>query len=287
MAEGAETRCTCGIIMPISHVDDDHTEAHWAQVLEFITEAIERADMLPQPVWHNSDFDVIQAKILRNLFENEIIVCDISTRNPNVMLELGMRLTTKRPTIIIAEEGTKLPFDTSVISTEFYNPALKYSDIAAFVDKLAKILSVTRAAALAGTFHTYLEYFEFETVKPSSVSISGEEAIADRLDDMNAKLARMDGRIAAVHSLSLQNPAPSAAFERGHADARIDPAWNTADAIAHLQSAAIDPALVVGARVHHAKFGDGVITETDGHRIDANFDEVGSKRVLASFLKAI
>ena len=121
MSDATQPEAICGIIMPISHTDDNHTEAHWAAVLKFIMTAIERAGMTPQPVWTNADYDVIQAKILQNLFENEIVVCDVSTKNPNVMLELGMRLTTKRPTVIIAEEGTMLPFDTGIINTHFYS----------------------------------------------------------------------------------------------------------------------------------------------------------------------
>lgn len=90
----------CGIIMPISGSDDDHTEEHWMCVREVVGIAIKNAGFIPQPVWENDESDVIQTRILKNLYENEIVVCDISTRNPNVMLEFGMRLTTTKPTIV-------------------------------------------------------------------------------------------------------------------------------------------------------------------------------------------
>lgn len=280
---GTADQCTCGIIMPISHSDEDHTEAHWSAVLNFISEAIERAGMMPQPVWHNGDFDVIQAKILRNLFENEIIVCDVSTKNPNVMLELGMRLTTKRPTIIIAETGTKLPFDTSVIHTEFYNPALKYAEIAAFVSKLSDLLAGALASSRAGNYHAYLELFEFETVKPSSVTISGEEAIADRLDEMNSRLNRLDGRVATIASAEPSRRPGTDAFVQDLASYGAP----DANGITWDSPTYFNPDIKVDANVFHEKFGEGVVTGVERNQVQVAFTKAGSRRVLASFLKLL
>lgn len=276
MTDATKHKCTCGIIMPISHTDDHHTEAHWKAVLDVICEAIERAEMIAQPVWQNADFDVIQAKILRNLFENEIIICDVSTRNPNVMLELGMRLTTKRPTIIIAESGTKLPFDTSVINTEFYDPSLTYADIAAFVAKLTQILIDTRASSLAGTYHAYLEHFEFETVKPNSVTVSGEEAIAGRLDEMNIRLAKLDNRVSWLRHVGNTARHPATDVESGFPSLEA-PAREGKPPVTQSD-------LGVGMRVFHEKFGFGAVADVDGNKIEVDFDTVGSRRVLASFL---
>ena len=285
----AASNCVCGIIMPISYSDDHHTEAHWKGVLGFVEKAIGDAGMVAQPVWHNADFDVIQARILQNLFENEIVVCDVSTRNPNVMLELGMRLTTKKPTIIIAEAGTKLPFDTSVINTEFYDPSLKYNEIADFVAKLTKILIDTRAATIAGTYRAYLELFKFETVQPANVTVTGEVAIAERLEEMSARIARIS------HQIDEGRKGDDFAEAlRQRKFARIDPVVDALldaddrqlNAI-NLGDLNVNPDITIGSKIFHRKFGLGVVVEIDGNKLEAEFDGHGRKRVMHSFVRLL
>jgi hypothetical protein len=47
--------------------------------------------------------DVIHAQIIRNLEEMPHVVCDISSLNPNVMLELGIRTALNKPVIIVRD----------------------------------------------------------------------------------------------------------------------------------------------------------------------------------------
>ncbi|WP_143043403.1 hypothetical protein [Sphingopyxis sp. YR583] len=44
--------------------------------------------------------------------------------------------------------------------------------------------------------------------------------------------------------------------------------------------------LVLGQRVRHGKFGQGTITHIEGDRIEAEFDGLGAKRILETFLTA-
>jgi hypothetical protein len=282
MTDAIPTRSTCGIIMPISHTDDRHDEAHWAEVLNFITRAIEDAGMIAQPVWKNADYDVIQGKILKNIFDNDVIVCDVSTRNPNVMLELGMRLTTKRPTIIIAEEGTKLPFDTSIINTEFYDPNLKFSAITRFVGDLVKLLQETTQRMAGGTYHTFLESFTFETVRPSSISVSEGEAISGRLDEIASVVSQLNGKVRDLE------PRPrgigaglSALLGEGGATRPYDEMVAAAEASRMPPTPGFDS----GTRVWHEKYGAGTVAAVDGNKLEINFESAGQKRVLSSFVR--
>ncbi|WP_353118770.1 hypothetical protein [Myroides odoratus] len=52
---------------------------------------------------------------MNNIYNDEIVVCDVSSKNPNVMFELGLRLAFDKPTIIIKDEKTGYSFDTGVI----------------------------------------------------------------------------------------------------------------------------------------------------------------------------
>ena len=43
--------------------------------------------------------------------------------------------------------------------------------------------------------------------------------------------------------------------------------------------------LAIGIRVFHEKFGYGEIIDIDGNKLEVEFDQAGSKRVLDSFVK--
>lgn len=58
----------------------------------------------------------ITEQIFRHLFEDEVVIADVSGANPNVMYELGLRHTRNLLTIQIGEFG-QLPFDVGAVRT--------------------------------------------------------------------------------------------------------------------------------------------------------------------------
>jgi hypothetical protein len=87
MAEATE-KPVCGMVMPISAIDGC-TESHWGDVLEIITEAIEDAGFVANLVSNADDVGLIHKRIIQNLYDNPIVVCDVSGKNPNVMSNSG------------------------------------------------------------------------------------------------------------------------------------------------------------------------------------------------------
>ena len=132
----------CGIIMPIAPHPDYPTE-HWKDVLGILSEAIEETDFEPQLVSDDVAIGLIHDRIVKNIYTNEIIVCDVSSKNPNVMFELGLRLAFDKPTIIIKDETTGYSFDTGVIEHISYPSSLRFSQIMEFKKELAKRITAT------------------------------------------------------------------------------------------------------------------------------------------------
>lgn len=69
--------------------------------------------------------ELILADISRQIIESKFIIADISPKNPNVFYELGYAHALTKPTILIAEKETELPFDVSPFRTLFYENSIR------------------------------------------------------------------------------------------------------------------------------------------------------------------
>ena len=158
MAEDAQAQI-CGIVMPISAIDAC-SEEHWRDVRDILTEAIEDAGFSAQMVSEADDAGIIQKRIIQNLYENQIVVCDVSGKNPNVMFELGMRLAFDKPTIIIKDDKTSYSFDTAPIEHLAYPRDLRFAKIVEFKEALAdKIKATHKSATENAEYTTFLKHF--------------------------------------------------------------------------------------------------------------------------------
>ena len=62
-------------------------------------DAIRLAAFDPRMVSDSDEVSVIQKRIVQNIYNNPIVVCDVSGKNANVMFELGMRLAFDKPVV--------------------------------------------------------------------------------------------------------------------------------------------------------------------------------------------
>lgn len=67
---------------------------------------------------------LILSDITQAIEQSAFVIADISPTNANVFYEVGYAHGIKKPTILIAERGTKLPFDVSPIRTLFYENSI-------------------------------------------------------------------------------------------------------------------------------------------------------------------
>lgn len=144
---GNDKKKKCGIIMPISgdKKNSVYTDKHWKDVLRMIQDAIGKTEFEPCPVWDDSSSDQIKSTIYNNIIQLDIIVCDISSLNANVMFELGLRLSIRKPIVIICDDMTSPPFDINDIRyvTPAYPVGLGFYDIPGFLQALADTITNT------------------------------------------------------------------------------------------------------------------------------------------------
>jgi hypothetical protein len=165
--------------------------------LSIIQESVGDAGFRPNLVSNADDVGEIQKRIIQNLYENPILVCDVSGRNANVMFELGMRLAFDKPTIIIKDDKTPFSFDTSPIEHLTYPRDLRFSQIVDFKIFLSEKIKLTYEKSQADEGYTpFLK--NFGTFKVSSLDqkeVSGSEILMEELRDIRRLISQREYKI--------------------------------------------------------------------------------------------
>lgn len=195
-----EQNLTCGIVMPIASIDGCDA-AHWSEVRSIIIEAAKDAGFEAKIVSESDDVGVIHQRIVQNLYDNDIIVCDVSAKNANVMFELGLRLAFNKPAIILKDDKTGYSFDTGQIEHLEYPRDLHYHSILKFKSNLAKKIRATYEKSQEEGYKTFLDHFgEFKISGLETREVSESDYIQRQLqsfghqiDDLSATVSRVAG----------------------------------------------------------------------------------------------
>ena len=157
----------CFIIMPIS-TPEGYTENHFKKVYEtIIAPAVVKAGYEPYRVDDDRICDSIIDKILRNLVECEMAVCDLSSRNPNVMYELGIRQAYGKKVVLIQDEKSQPIFDVSAINTVFYNSRRIYEDVIASQNNISEaIISTAKEDSIS--------LMSIANMRPATIEVQSE-----------------------------------------------------------------------------------------------------------------
>jgi hypothetical protein len=188
-------RPRCGLVMPISAMGD-YTESHWLDVRSILSESLEGVGYEVALVSDADEISVIQKRIVQNLHDNPLVVCDVSGGNPNVMFELGIRLAFDKPTIIVMDNVTKFSFDTQVIEHLRYPRDLRYGRINEFKVLLGKKAAATSELAAANDeYSPFLRHFgEFKAAKVESTELPQGQFVMKQLEEIQATLVQLQNR---------------------------------------------------------------------------------------------
>ncbi|MBQ5939859.1 hypothetical protein J8847_07480 [Massilia sp. AB1] len=181
--------------MPISSIDGLSAE-HWSDVKSIIQEAV---DSIAAPrfvarlVSEADDVGVIHKRIVQGVYSSDIVICDVSAKNSNVMFELGMRLAFDKPTIIIKDDKTDYSFDTSVIEHLSYPRDLRFAKINNFKKLLAEKVIATHKVASANPEHsTFLKNFgTFKVAHLNEKEATGEIVMIDMLTELQQAVSEI------------------------------------------------------------------------------------------------
>lgn len=136
----------CFVIMPISDADG-YDKGHFLRVYEDIVKpAVEKTEFIARRADEVKETNFIHLDILKKLIDAPIAICDLSSRNPNVLFELGIRQAFDKPVVLIQEKGTPKIFDIGPLRYLEYDKSMKYHDVLKTQSALTEAIIATKAA---------------------------------------------------------------------------------------------------------------------------------------------
>lgn len=169
----------CFVIMPISD-HPDYATGHFKRVYEYIIKpACQKAGYEAIRADDTVKTNDIVSDIIRKIIDSDMAICDMSSRNPNVFYELGLRHAFNLKTTLIKDKRTPRAFDISGLRSVEYDESLR-------VDEVEKAI-----AALAGAI---TETEKMNSEEPNStIQLLGLSAPAKKVE-----LKTMSGENAAI-----------------------------------------------------------------------------------------
>lgn len=135
-----ENNKKCFVMMPFS-TPPGYEEGHFQKIYDhIIMPSVKSAGFEPVRVDKNILSTDIVTKIFQGLTECDMAICDLSSRNPNVLYELGIRQAYNKPVLLIKDEKTEHIFDVGGLTTLPYNSNRLYENVIDAVDRISKAL---------------------------------------------------------------------------------------------------------------------------------------------------
>jgi len=115
----------CFVVMPFSKTESC-TEDQWTEIFEeVIKPSVEESGFGYQCIRSDVVPGAIIDHIIDNLNNSEIVIADLTDRNPNVFYELGVRHALKQGTILITQDFSHVPSDIRHYGVVEYNTTPK------------------------------------------------------------------------------------------------------------------------------------------------------------------
>lgn len=185
----------CFVLMPISDVHG-YEPGHFARVYEHLLKpAIIAAGYTPVRADDAVKTDYIVVGIIQKIVESEMVICDFSARNPNVMYELGIRHAFNKPVTLVKDRRTEKVFDIQGLRYTEYDESLRIDSVQKDIAKMAAAIAETSKAGDQGVNSVVqlagikaAEVPAGQTVSPDTqLLLSALGALERRIDTVESK----------------------------------------------------------------------------------------------------
>lgn len=244
---------TCFILMPISDCLD-YPAGHFSRVFEHIIKpACDLADFNPIRADDIMTTNYIALDVIKKIIESEMALCDLSSRNPNVLYELGIRQAFNLPVTLIKDIKTKRIFDIQGLRDIEYDESLRIDNVESIVIDLSEVIKNTYDNR-SKEINSLVSLLGIEPAKLSEKKkISGEtELILNSLSSIDKRMTLLEER---------SNPA----LKTSSMIRTIPPIRSLPENVGELLKNKDIQNLKVGDKLFHIRFGAGEIESLDGN----------------------
>ena len=183
---------SCFIIMPISD-QDGYDKGHFNRVYEhLIKPACIKAGFKPIRADEEVKTNYIVVDIIRKILDSEMVLCDLSAKNPNVLYELGLRQAFNRKVVLIKDKKTNRIFDIQGLRTIDYDENLRIDEVNKSIDQMSKTLIETHQSE--GEINSLIQLLSLKPAElPTQINLSQESSlILDTLNDISNRMRKLE-----------------------------------------------------------------------------------------------
>ncbi|WP_186037805.1 hypothetical protein [Burkholderia gladioli] len=173
---------SCFAIMPIADADG-YPQGHFKHVYDdIVAPACALAGYRAVRADEVKASNLIHLDILKKLIEAPVAICDLSTRNPNVLFELGIRQAFDKPVVLLQEKGTPRIFDIAPLRYLEYSKEMRYHEVLKTQEELSEAIVATVAAdSEAGNVNSIVKLLALDSAARIPELKDGKEFFAIEL----------------------------------------------------------------------------------------------------------
>lgn len=184
--------------MPISD-SEGYDKGHFTRVYEhLIKPSIINAGFNPVRADDKKNTNYIVIDILRMILDAEMIVCDLSDRNANVLYELGIGQAFNKKVLLLKDRRTERIFDIQGLRYIEYDETLRIDSVKRDIELISSALTETYNAS-ENEINSLIQLL---SIKPASISKSLE--ISNETNLVLQAIQSIDDRLNKVEQKSLR-----------------------------------------------------------------------------------
>ena len=166
---------TCFVASPIGNPKSD-TRIHADKFLKYIVEpaclrtgfTASRSDQ-----FYGSDY--VDRMIIEQLASCDLVIADLSEKNPNVYFEVGYRLALGLPLVITVRMDEDVKFDISTLRQLKFDPSFSADNVEWAVDELVNHIKAEESKNHVKPILGYVQQSEPKNAKDNEIWIKTED----------------------------------------------------------------------------------------------------------------
>lgn len=206
----------CFAIMPIAD-HQDYDSGHFGRVYNhLIKPACEKAGFSTVRADDAKASHMIMFDILKNIVECDMAICDLSSKNPNVFYELGLRQAFNKKTILITDGRTTTPFDITGFRYVKYDPSLRIDTVMKDINEIAAMLKETDEAS-EDDVNSIVKLLRLQPAKLEHLQLNEQDTLMfrmiQRLDDKISRIENSQKKQSSMGQVRFENAIPRLSTE--------------------------------------------------------------------------